>query len=202
MIMAEKMTGIILAGGKNSRMGTDKAFLQINKELLIDKNIRLLKQVFPEVIIVVANPGRYLRQQATIVTDIFPDRGAMGGLYTGLFFSTNQYAFVTACDMPFLNPGFIQYMADKADGYDIVIPSPPDGLQPLNAVYSRACLPAIKNRIDKNRLQIKGFYPGHKILEIPPAALGIFDPEGNMFTNINTPGDFAAIVESGPQMAP
>jgi molybdopterin-guanine dinucleotide biosynthesis protein A len=186
-----KMTGVILSGGKNSRMGSNKAFLQIEKEKLIDKNIRLLRDIFKDVIIVVANSQEYLRQDAIIVTDIFPQKGALGGLYTGLFFSPHKYAFVTACDMPFLNSHFIEYMAQKAEGYDIVVPAPPDGLQPLCAVYSRVCLPAIKNLIDKNHLQIKGLYPRHKIAEIPPAVLKSFDPEEKMFTNLNTPDDLA-----------
>lgn len=187
--MKQKMTGVILAGGKSCRMGTNKAFLQIEQERLIDTNVRLLRDIFKDVVVVVSNPLEYLLQEATIVTDIFPGRGALGGLYTGLFFSPDKYAFVMACDIPFLNPRFVEYMVEKSKGYDIVVPAPPDGLQPLCAVYSRVCLPAIKNLLDKNRLRIRGFYPGHKVLEIPPAVLSSFDPEGNMFININTPED-------------
>ena len=194
--MNQKMTGVILAGGKSSRMGTNKAFLRIAEERLIDRNIRLLRDIFKDVLIVVANPREYLLKEAAIVTDIFPERGALGGIYTGLFFAPDQYAFVMACDMPFLNLRFVEYMAEKAKGHDIVVPSPADGLQPLCAVYSRVCLPAIKNLLDKNRLQIRGFYPGHKVLEIPAAALESFDPAGRMFTNLNTPEDFAAFAQS------
>ncbi|MBW6485513.1 MAG: molybdenum cofactor guanylyltransferase [Syntrophobacterales bacterium] len=195
--MEQKMTGVILAGGKSSRMGTNKAFLKIAEERLIDRNIRLLRNIFKDVLIVVSNPQEYLLKEATIVTDIVPGKGALGGIYTGLFFAPDKYAFVMACDMPFLNISFVEYMAEKAKGCDIVVPSPPDGLQPLCAVYSRACLPAIKNLLDKNRLQIKNFYPGHKVLEIPAATLSSFDPQGNMFTNLNTPEDFAAFAQSG-----
>ncbi len=194
--MKQKMTGVILAGGKNSRMGSNKAFLKIAEERLIDRNIRLLRNIFKDVLIVVSDPLEYMLAEATIVTDIFPGRGALGGLYTGLFFAPDKYAFVMACDMPFLNLSFVEYMAEKAEGYDIVVPSPPDGLQPLCAVYSRVCLPAIKNLLDKNRLQIRKFYPGHKVLEIPAAKLSSFDPAGRMFTNINTPEDFAAFTQS------
>jgi len=187
--MKLNMTGVILAGGKNSRMGTNKAFLQLEAERLIDKNIRLFKDIFDHVMIVVAEPREYLHLDAAIATDIFAGKGALGGLYTGLFFSPTQYAFVAACDMPFLQGRFIEYMAQNTDGFDIVVPHPPDGLQPLCTVYSRSCLPAIRNLIDKNRLQIKGFYPGHKILEISSDALKSFDPDENMFANLNTPED-------------
>lgn len=183
------MTGVILAGGKNSRMGTNKAFLELEAERLIDKNIRLLKSIFDHVLIVVAEPREYLHLDAAIATDIFPGKGALGGLYTGLFFSPTRHAFVAACDMPFLNGRFIEYMAQNTNGFDIVVPHPPDGLQPLCAVYSRNCLPAIRNLIDKSLLQIKGFFPGHKVLEIPPDVLISFDPDENMFANLNTPAD-------------
>ena len=183
------MTGVILAGGKNLRMGTNKALLTIGKKRIIDRTVDILKDIFAEVIIVSPNPLEYAYLEATVVTDIFPDRGAIGGLYTGLFFARSEYAFVTACDMPFLDRSFIEYMMENTKGYDIVVPAPPDGLQPLCAVYSRSCLPFIKNLIKKNKLQIKEFYPGRKILEIPPAVLGKFDPGGNMFTNLNTPED-------------
>lgn len=192
--MKEKITGIILAGGKNSRMGgTNKAFLQIEKERLIDKNIRILKDIFYDVILVVTNPLDYLNLDVTTVTDIIPGKGVLGGLYTGLFYCTDNYAFVTACDMPFLNADFIRYMAEKTVGYDIVVPSPTDGLQPLCAIYSRVCLPAIRASVHKDRLQIKGFYPGHKLLKIPSETLDAFDPEGRMFTNLNTPEDIEKI---------
>jgi len=190
------MTGVILAGGKNSRMGTNKAFLRVESERLIDKNIRLLKDVFDHLLIVASDPREYLHLDAAIATDIYAEKGALGGLYTGLFFAPTPHAFVAACDMPFLNSRFIEYMAQSTDGFDIVVPHPPDGFQPLCAIYSRSCLPAIKNLIDKNRLQIKGFYPGHKILEIPSDMLKSFDPDDTMFANLNTPADLQKYQEN------
>jgi molybdopterin-guanine dinucleotide biosynthesis protein A len=183
------MTGIILAGGGNTRMGQNKAFLRVGGERLIDRTVGLFRSLFREVIIVAANPADYLDQDAVIVTDILPGRGALGGLYTGLFYAAHEYAFVAACDIPFLNRPFIEYLASQADGYDIVVPAPPDGLQPLHAVYSRRCLPAIRSLLDRNRLQIKEFYPGRTILRIEPDILRSFDPEGRMFINVNTPED-------------
>lgn len=183
------MTGVILSGGKNTRMGENKAFLRIGGERLIDRTVRLFRQVFREVIIVTTNPLDYLDQEAVIVTDILPGKGALGGLYTGLFYSTDEYAFLAACDMPFLNTAFMEYMLRQTTGYDIVVPAPPDGLQPLHAIYARRCLPAIRARLDQNRLQIKGFYPGRPLLKISPEVLDSFDPDRRMFLNVNTPED-------------
>jgi molybdopterin-guanine dinucleotide biosynthesis protein A len=183
------MTGVILSGGKNRRMGKNKAFLQVDGERLIDRNVRLFRAVFREVILVTLSPLDYLDQEAVIVTDILPGKGALGGIYTGLFYATEEYAFVTACDMPFLNRAFLEYMVSQAEGWDIVVPAPSDGLQPLHAIYSRRCLPAIRNLLDRNGLRVKDLYPGHKLLKIPPEVLMSFDKEERMFMNVNTPED-------------
>jgi molybdopterin-guanine dinucleotide biosynthesis protein A len=184
------MTGIILSGGRGARMGGEnKAFLRIGGERLIDRTVRILRSVFNEVIIVASRPLEYLDQEAAIVTDILPGKGALGGIYTGLFYAGEEHAFVAACDMPFLNRSFLEYMAARAVDYDIVVPAPPDGLQPLHAVYARRCLPAIRGLLERNRLQVRGFYPGHKLLTVPPETLRSFDPEGRMFLNANTPED-------------
>lgn len=183
------MTGVILSGGRNSRMGENKAFIRIEGEQLIDRTVRLFRAVFQEVIIVTASPLDYLDQQATIVTDILPEKGALGGLYTGLFFALYEHVFVAACDMPFLNRAFLEHMIRQTAGYDIVVPAPTDGLQPLHAVYARRCLPVIRSLLDRNRLQIKELYPAHRLLKIPPEVLRSFDPEGRMFLNVNTPED-------------
>jgi molybdopterin-guanine dinucleotide biosynthesis protein A len=192
------VTGVILSGGKNTRMGQNKAFLKMGEERLIDRTVRLFHGIFREVIIVTTRPLDYLDQDATIVTDILPEKGALGGVYTGLFYSTDEYAFIAACDMPFLNTAFIEYMVLQADkGYDIIVPAPPDGLQPLHAIYARRCLPDIRSRLDRNRLQIKGFYPGRRILEISPETLHTFDPEERMFLNVNTPEDLQKLSSIG-----
>lgn len=183
------MTGIILSGGRSTRMGENKAFVRVDGERLIDRNVRLFKSVFREVIIITAAPLDYLDQAAAIATDIYPGKGALGGIYTGIFYASEEHAFVAACDMPFLNRDFLEYMVSRAAGHDIVVPAPPDGLQPLHAVYSRRCLPAIKGMIERNRLKITGFYPGHRILTINPEVIRTFDPQGRMFMNVNTPED-------------
>jgi molybdenum cofactor guanylyltransferase len=183
------MTGVILSGGKNRRMGENKAFLPLNGERLIDRTVRLFRAVFQEVIIVTKSPQDYLDQHAVIVTDIVPEKGALGGIYTGLFYAREEYAFVAACDMPFLNRAFLKYMISLTAGHDIIVPAPQDGLQPLHAVYARRCLPVIRGLIERNRLKITGFYPGHELLRLSPEVIRSFDPEGRMFLNVNTPED-------------
>jgi molybdopterin-guanine dinucleotide biosynthesis protein A len=189
------MTGVILSGGKNRRMGSNKAFLSPQGERLIDRTVRLFRTLFDQVIIVTATPEDYLDQPVEIVTDILPERGALGGIYTGLFFARNQRAFFAACDMPFLDRGFLEFMIRLAPECDIVVPESPDGPEPLHAIYSRRCLPVIRGLLDKNRLKINGFYPGHSLRSIPPEAIRAFDPQGRMFINVNTPEDLRNLPE-------
>lgn len=174
-------------------MGTDKAFLTVGGERLIDGIIRLYKEIFQEVIISTNAPLDYLDQDCIIVTDIIKGKGALGGIYTGLFYASHNHAFVAACDMPFLNKTFIEYMITRCTDADIVVPICPEGLQPLHAIYSRKCIPVIKRYIEKDQMKITGFYKGLRTAMIPENIWKPFDSEGKMFSNINTPTDLNMI---------
>lgn len=188
------MTGIILSGGRNSRMGgTNKAFLEIAGRRIIDTIVCLFKEMFSEVIIVTNSPLAYLDLNVTLVTDILPAKGALGGLYSGLFWTTYPQAFVCACDMPFLNRRFIEHMASHCAPYDIVVPETSEGRQPLHAIYSKACLPAIKLNLDRERYKITDFYKGRRMLTITADVIDGFDPTHQMFMNLNTYEDFSMV---------
>jgi len=84
----KEITGIILSGGKNSRMGVNKAFLELDGQRLIDKILDIYKNIFSEIIIVANDPLSYTEFSDTIiVTDIYKGKGPLGGIYTGLFYS-------------------------------------------------------------------------------------------------------------------
>lgn len=183
------MTGIILSGGENSRMGANKAFVVMDGERLIDRTLKIFKALFREVIVVTNAPLDYLDLDVTLVTDIYPGKKALGGIYTGLFYATCPNAFVAACDMPYLNPRFIACMMEQAPAYDIVVPQTPEGLEPLHAIYAKSCLPGMKRLISQDRLKVTGFYKGLKCLTIPEAIQKTFDPDMRMFMNVNTRED-------------
>jgi len=187
------MTGIILSGGENSRMGANKAFLVIDGERLIDRTVRVFKSIFQEVIVVTNSQLDYLDLDVTLVTDIYPGKKALGGIYTGLFYAGCPQAFVAACDMPFLNPAFIHYMVERVNGYDIVVPETSEGFQPLHAIYAKSCLPNMKRLINQDKLKITGFYKGLKCLTIAEAQAKVYDPDGRMFINVNTQEDLQSI---------
>jgi molybdopterin-guanine dinucleotide biosynthesis protein A len=185
------MTGIILSGGENSRMGVNKAFVVIDGERLIDRILNIFRGLFKDIIVVTNSPLDYLDLDVTLVTDIYPGKKALGGIYTGLFYATCPHAFVAACDMPYLNPRFMAYMMERAPAHDIVVPETPEGLEPLHAIYAKSCLPHMKRLILQDRLKVTGFYKGLKCLTIPEAIQKTFDPEDRMFINVNTREDLA-----------
>jgi molybdopterin-guanine dinucleotide biosynthesis protein A len=117
-----KTTGIILAGGKNLRMGQNKAFLEVQGEKIIDRIKRIFVELFDEVLLVTNSPADYLNLNLRTLTDLYREKGSLGGVFTGLFHASFSHAFVAACDMPFLRPALISHLVRLSPGYDIVIP--------------------------------------------------------------------------------
>jgi len=193
-VAGQKMTGIILAGGKNYRMGTNKAFLEIGGVRLIDRTIRLFQGIFEEIIIVANSPLLYLDHDVTVVTDFFKDSGPLSGLYSGLFFAAGNHAFVCPCDMPFLDGPFIEHMIKLTVDHDILVPDSGDGLQPLHAIYGKKCLPAAKKMIERGNLKIIDMYKGLNVLTITGNIIDLFDPARRMFFNVNTHEDMKKIL--------
>jgi molybdenum cofactor guanylyltransferase len=188
--MKKDITGIILAGGKNSRMGASKAFLEIDGIRLIEKTINIYRQIFSEIIIATNDPLAYIEfADAVIVTDIHKGKGPLGGIYTGLFYANNAYAFVAACDMPFLNKDFIIYLIEQTGKHDVIVPELPEGFQALHAIYSRNCLSHLKRMIAADKLKISGFYKEIRLLSIKEEKIKPFNQDGHLFFNINTPQD-------------
>jgi molybdopterin-guanine dinucleotide biosynthesis protein A len=187
LVFKEGLTGIILSGGKSLRMGSDKAFIKIDGIPIIRRIYDLFEKIFNEIIIVTNRKELYSGFNAKIVTDLILDYGALGGLYTGLFFSSNQYAFCVACDMPFLKESIIRFLIKQTDHYDAVVPKTEDGLQPLHAIYSKSCLAPIKKLIDQGGYKIIDFYPLIKIKIIEEPEFITLDRKRESFININTP---------------
>jgi molybdopterin-guanine dinucleotide biosynthesis protein A len=186
-------TGIILAGGKNLRMGQNKAFLEVQGERIIDRIKRIFVDLFDEVLLVTNSPGEYLDLNLRTTTDLYREKGSLGGIFTGLSHASFSHAFVAACDMPFLNPALISHLVGLSPGYDIVIPRTEDGLQPLHAVYSRKCLPFMENLLREGNLKILDFFHRVKKREVPSEEILLLDPQLASFLNLNTPEDLVRI---------
>ena len=185
-----KVSGIILAGGKNTRIKTEKAFIQLNsRTTLIQNMLELFKKIFPEIIIVSNNPGAHSKFGTRVVEDLIKDKGPLGGIFTGLCFSTSQINFVMGCDMPFPNPDLIKYILQKPNEYDVVIPVIKDKAESLFARYSKNALPVIFSHLLKDELKLQDVLSEIRALKIASEEIERFDPEHLSFFNINTPED-------------
>jgi molybdopterin-guanine dinucleotide biosynthesis protein A len=184
------MTGIILAGGENRRMGRDKAFLKLDGLPLIEHVLETLRGIFSKTIIVTNTPSAYASYDTVVITDAVDKRGPLTGIYTGLLHSTDEYNFIVACDMPFLNPGLIMYMAGLVQGQDIVIPKVSDRVEPLHAIYSKGLLPLIEMRLRQDARQLQGILGEARVLYVTETEVVRYDPEIRSFANLNTPEEY------------
>jgi len=189
--MSLSCTGVILAGGENSRFsGRHKALMQIGGKRILDRIFEVVSAVFDDIILVTNNPGQYLEWDATIVTDLLPVRSSLTGIYTGLFYARTDYAFFTASDTPFLKKEMIAAVVDGiSPGIDIVMPETDQGREPLCAVYSRSCLESARHNIETGRLKIMRTFRKKNIKIISNKASRKVDPRLLSFFNVNTPED-------------
>lgn len=191
--MVTDVTGILLAGGKGRRMGEDKRFLPIGERTLFERSLSVLRSLFQNVVVVIAQDSPELKTDVLVLRDLVPDCGSMGGLYTGLREASTERVFVVACDMPFLNPAVVRYMVALKVDTDIVMAHLENGLQPMHALYSRRCLPVIEEMVRSHRVKIQDIvtHPSLRVRLIPKTDLMGIDPEGRSFLNVNTPADLA-----------
>jgi molybdopterin-guanine dinucleotide biosynthesis protein A len=192
------ITGIILSGGQSLRMGENKAFIKIDGIPIINRIHSVFKKLFQEVIIVTNQKELFSNFDAKIYVDIIPDCGVLAGLYTGLFFSSFPYSFCVACDMPYLKESVIEFLIGGLNDFDVIVPKTVDGLQPLHAVYSKKCLPAIRNTIQDGKSKILDFYPMVKIKLVEEQEFHFLDPGMESFINVNTPEQLRLVQERKP----
>ena len=183
------ISGIILSGGKSRRMGENKAFIRVGAKTIIETIVDLFLELFSETLIVTNHARLYNHLGVNVYEDILPERGALGGLYTGLVQAASPFAFVAGCDMPFLRGTVIRYLCELTNGNDVVVPRTPDGLQPLHALYSKKCLAPIENLLREGGRRIFDFFPSVKVRIVSPEELLSVDPDMESFMNINTPED-------------
>jgi len=182
-------TGIIMAGGKNSRMGKDKACLQVGSETILENTVKQLTKVVDNILVVSNRPQSLSGSGLHTVPDIFPGRGPLGGIHAGLVHSTTDVNLVVACDMPFLHEKMLKYLAGHGAQYDVVIPRLGNYLEPLTACYHKSCLQVIESHIREHRLKITSFFPKVNVLYVESEKLAKLAGTGYSFFNVNTPKD-------------
>lgn len=191
--MKNHCTGVILAGGQNSRFfGTNKALVRVGGKKILDHIHDVFRDLFHEIILVTNDPPQYLQWNVNIVTDIFPVRSSLTGIHTGLFYTSTPYAFFAACDIPFLKKELVETLVGAIEPrMDIVIPETSKGFEPLCAVYSKRCFKPLEAQLAENKLKIQQVFQKVRVKRISEDILRKSDPDLRSFYNINTPDDLA-----------
>jgi molybdopterin-guanine dinucleotide biosynthesis protein A len=184
---------IILSGGNSLRFGADKARITFGEASLLENIVSSLSYIGPEIIIVTAPnqpPVKRLnRVKCRYINDVYPGKGPLGGVYSGLRASNYLYNLVVACDMPFLNRELLEYMIAQAPGFDLVIPRVGHFVEPLHAVYARSCLVPLQELLEQGRLSLQELLPRIRARYLEEADLDRLDPGHLSFFNINTRAD-------------
>ncbi len=186
------VTSIVLAGGKNLRLGRRKALEVIGGKTMIERVVQRLKLVSTRTLIVTSQEQLDFQvgNAAEVLVDLYPSKGPLGGIYTGLLASRSSCNIIVACDMPFLNIELLRYMIELSTGFDAVIPRLEEGkLEPLQAIYSKSCLDNMRTQLEHDRLGVHRFLRTIKVRYVERAECQRFDPQLLSFFNINYQSD-------------
>ena len=194
--MSYKVTGILLAGGKSSRMGKDKALIKYGDETFMSNSLNKLNKLFDEVIVVADNIDKYQMDNVRIIKDIYPGMGPMGGIHAALKAAKNDWIFVIPCDMPLWESFLVEEILKHRLDYDIVVPIINNHMEPLFALYKKTCIPGIEQCLNSNIIKVLELYPlvNTNYLDLEKVYNEV-DQCTKSFFNINTPKDLYNMVK-------
>jgi molybdopterin-guanine dinucleotide biosynthesis protein A len=147
------ITGIILSGGKSSRMGQNKSFLKIGDKTIIDRVIDLMKSKFNEVIIITNEPELYQYTGLKLYGDIYKDVGPIAGIHSGLTHSNTEKNFIISCDIPLMNSDMIESIIKLSDNFEITVAKADGFIQQLCGVYYKSVLPLLEKSILADKME-------------------------------------------------
>jgi molybdopterin-guanine dinucleotide biosynthesis protein A len=187
-----RVTGVIQAGGKSTRMGgRPKALLELGGRRIIERVLDAVAPVVDDVLVVTNTPDLYAFLRVPMVPDAWPEHGSLGGIFTGLAAAAGDAAFTVACDMPFLHSEVARLVVRRAEEGDVVIPRVGELFETMHAVYGKACLAPIEARLSAGRLKIVGFFDSVRVVEIDEAEVARHRAPEVVFMNVNTPEELA-----------
>jgi len=183
---------VLLAGGKSSRMGTNKALLRFDDgSTVIERIVSRVAPLCSEVLLVTNTPDEYALLGLPMHADAYPGASSLGGIYTGLLHASQPRALVLSCDLPLLNAELLRYLLSLPFDYDLLMPFIGSRQQPLHAVYAKTCRPAMKAQIEAGDL---------KIIRLLDTLRGRIVNESELqpewfasFRNMNTPEDWESV---------
>jgi molybdopterin-guanine dinucleotide biosynthesis protein A len=190
-VSREPATLVVLAGGEAKRLGFPKHRLTVDGERVIDRLCRRLGPLFAETIVV----GRGLDglpDGVRVTDDRYAVRSPLVGIHAGLSALHTDLAFVTACDMPHVEPALAEFLLTQAEGVDVVVPVVRGYYEPLCAVYRRSCIAPIEDLIERGILKVSALYEPVRLREVSEEQVRRHDPELRSFLNLNTANPMSA----------
>lgn len=195
-----RVAGVILAGGRNSRMGgIDKAFLRVGGETIFARTLDVLRRCFAQVVVISNSPEKYAGYEVDVSPDELVGLGPLGGLHAGLGRVAAEYAFVTACDMPYLREEPIRYLVTRLRAQDAVVPHWDGDIEPLHALYATRLRPRIAEATARGARALRDVLPQLEVEYVSQAAMAQVAGAEESFRNVNTPEEAARFaVQVGP----
>ncbi len=196
------LTLVIQAGGESRRMGQDKGLVPFLGKPLIQRVLSRLESLGDEILITTNRPDGYRFLGVPLVSDLVPNRGALGGLYTALSAAHSPIVAVVACDLPFASKEILEAARDLLveEAWDAVVPVTGNGAEPFHAVYRReTCLPAVKAVLDQGAWRADAWYPQVRLRRLQAEEYQHLDPLQLTFRNVNTPEELRRAEEIARQ---
>lgn len=181
--------GVLLAGGKSSRFGSNKALTRLAGKFMIEHPAKILADLFENCLLITNSPAEYAFLGWPMVGDIYPDAGPLAGIHAALKSVTSPLIFVAGCDMPFLDKTLISYLCSLVEGYDVVVPRTAKGLEPLHAIYRQSIVEAIEQNLARGNRKIHRIFSELNIREVSEAEMLAATGTLISFRNINTLAD-------------
>lgn len=190
--LSDQVAGIILAGGKNSRMGgRDKAFLQVDGQTVVARVLSVMRSCFEQVLVVSNRPEKYAAFGVDVARDELPSIGPLAGLHAGLGRVRTPYAFVVACDMPFLRVEPIAFLVGRIAAQEAIVPRWAGDIEPLHAVYATALRPRIAAAVEAGARALRDFLPAVRAEYVPETIMERVTGAEESIRNVNTPEEAA-----------
>lgn len=180
----------ILAGGRSRRMGRDKALLQLGSSTLLKRVLAAVAPLGSQCMLIANATDAFSGFGVPVHPDLRPGCGPLGGLHTALALSPTPSVLFLACDLPFLTKEFLRFLLSELGEHHAVVPRSAEGLQPLCAVYARACLPAVERALDRRELRMTAFFADVDVRILEPPQWQGYDRRNLLFTNLNTPEEY------------
>lgn len=188
------VTGVVLAGGRASRMGgRDKAFAAVGGEPIAVRTLRVFRGLFPEVVVATHHPERFRAFDVATVADAFPGCGPLAGIHAAMRIARYPHVFVAACDMPGLDADVIRFLVGRIGTADAVVPRWDHDIEPLHAVYAVRLMPLVEEALRAGQHALREFLPRLRVDYVAEEDLRHIRGTARSMLNVNTPEELAAV---------